>query len=737
MLVRLSYRRKTEVNTSRSRPAVTRKRRGEEGDSTSLRLSTVFRCNLDALMGESGSRRSTLVSRLPIFRRSASKRQDSLPSSPSSGGIGNGVHTSSPSSTNSSSSSTGKRRSLFRTPSISFHSKRSSEPRVDPAQLPQGNGGQAPEAAFQRADDSGRSKTRHSFGFGGHRHKKITRSQTEDFEKASTNRNLFINCISSGTNEGDDSGFLDDYSGSRRSSKHKKQLLPKSFSSHHRFSKHQAHAPEVGKPQDASGDLPKTGTPGSCPGELGESSLQSPMFSEDRTTAVTPSEFIPVTEDSVSEVDPLPVLSPTAPPDDFSLADSTSQAFLAPFPPAADDPPLTPPGVVDPRPDSDIPNVEPAPPTNGEESEPAERGSESGPLPEPSERSGSDPEERLAEQTERKHRNTVFIQEPGKGACCVRPEARTCHLRKPHAGSVCSSVSPYHEVMRMDRRLRSASEGAGGPRLHLNLKDPHYAEGQALLKQRAGSSSSKLGSLDFLNNLGSSELDEDDLMLDMDLSDDQRHRHVSREDSSQSLASCLALLHSPIEPSSDKVLGKEPHGVEFSHRDEFQSELRAAVLRAARLRLCRLAVCDGSSFDRFQGGDPPGSRGPTSLLASDWCFPRDEELAGLEGLPFRLMLQDCTAVKTLLLRLRRTLQESADTSPASSLHSLPISPCSEKSLPFKDPGRDESQFLLLQLKDKDELILRLQSELDKANSAQNPPCQKADKSTQTDLGAPE
>lgn len=30
---------------------------------------------------------------------------------------------------------------------------------------------------------------------------------------------------------------------------------------------------------------------------------------------------------------------------------------------------------------------------------------------------------------------------------------------------------------------------------------------------------------DVLNNLGSSELDEDDLMLDMDLSDDQRHRH--------------------------------------------------------------------------------------------------------------------------------------------------------------------------------------------------------------------
>ncbi|XP_035235535.1 serine-rich coiled-coil domain-containing protein 1 isoform X2 [Anguilla anguilla] len=681
-----------------------------EGNATGkLEMSRCQAAAVDAVMGESGSRRSTLVSRLPIFRRSASKRQDSLPSSPSSGGVGNGVHTSSPSSTNSSSSSTGKRRSLFRTPSISFHSKRSSEPPpVSPAQP-------APEAGFQRAadDGGGRCKTRHSFGFGGHRHKKISRSQTEDFDKASTNRNVFINCISSGANEGDDSGFLDDYSGSRRSSKHRKPLLPKSFSSHHRFSKHLGHAPDAAPPQDAGGDPPKTGTPGSCPGELGESSLQSPMLSEDRTTAVTPSEFVPVTEDSVSEADLLPGLSPGAPPpDDLGPLDPVDRAPFPPFPPlaTADESPPDPPGEADPRPDSAPPSAEPAPPPKGEEPEEGGRESEGGAGPEQSGRGGggggggSDAEERLGEQTERRHRNTVVIQEPGKGAGCIKPEARPCHLRKPHAGSVCSSVSPYREALRSERRLRSASEGAGGgPRLHLNLREPHCVEGPPLLKHRADSSSSKLGSLDVLNNLGSSELDEDDLMLDMDLSDDQRHRHVSREDSSQSLASCLALLHSPIEPSSDKVLGREPRGTESSHRE-----------------------------------GPPREPRPTSLLPSDWCFPREEELAGLDGLPFRLMQQDCTAVKTLLLRLRRTLQESTDTSPATSLHSLPISPCSEKSLPFKDPGRDEGQSIFLLLKDKDELILRLRSELDKANSAQSaPPCQKADKATQTEVGPPE
>lgn len=329
-------------------------------------------------MSESGSRRSTLVSRLPIFRRSGSKRQESLPSSPSSGGVGNGVHTSSPSSTNSSSGSTGKRRSLFRTPHLGFTAKRNSDPRVQPINLnltpaltqttdANGNNQQTITSSVSTGFSEGgrRSKSRHSFGFGSHKQKKISRSQTEDFDKASSssstaNRNVFINCISSsGANEGDDSGFLDDYSGgsnnSKRSSNQKKQLLPKSFSAHHRFSRTSDHhrPPEVNlEPSSSTTITPGAEgvTPGSWPGELigagAESSLQSPMISEDRTTAVTPSEFIPITEDSVSEVDALlapspgvtsdpvcvagPVTDPAPPdpppaPESFSVAISASQ----------------------------------------------------------------------------------------------------------------------------------------------------------------------------------------------------------------------------------------------------------------------------------------------------------------------------------------------------------------------------------------------------------------------------
>ncbi|KAJ4942500.1 hypothetical protein JOQ06_012366 [Pogonophryne albipinna] len=736
-------------------------------------------------MGESGSRRSTLVSRLPIFRRSSSKRQDSLPSSPSSGGQGNGVHTSSPSSTNSSSGSTGKRRSFFRTPSLNLSAKRNSDPRVKPINLnltppltqstdANGNNQQiSTSSSTGFSEGGGRPKSRHSFGFGSHKQKKISRSQTEDFEKASSsssstaNRNVFTNCISgSGANEGDDSGFLDDYSGgsnSKRSSR-KKTLLPKSFSAHHRFSRTSDHhrPPEVNlEPPSSTTITPGAGglTPGSWPGELGaggESSLQSPMISEDRTTAITPSEFIPITEDSVSEVDALPAPSPGPPvappasepgpdvypappesppesppaPENFSLVVSSSQVFFTPAQSSTEKPLLPDTSTANntdyetaislSEPETAVPclplreqSLEERREREEERKEvrdelsaverkelvekrkagyQTETTSESEACVVFSEGCHSNPE-----QSERKARRTRSIQE--RGSFCGCHEPRSSHLRKPHAAaSLCSSVSPYHEVMRMERRLRSSSEGAGGPRIHGNHKDAPGMEGCGLLKHRNNSSSSKLGSLDVLNYLGSSELDEDDLMLDLDLSDDQRHRHVSREDSSQSLASCLNLLPSPLDPSGDRIPGKE-----INQREP-----------------CR----------------------PTSLLPADWSSGlglgrEDEPLPpGLETLPLRLIQQDCTSVKTLLLRLRRTLQESTETSPASSLQSLPISPCSEKSLPFKDPSREGA--LLQQLREKDELILRLHSELESAKAAlKMKDCQMTDHATQTEHMGPE
>ncbi|OBS75625.1 hypothetical protein A6R68_17923, partial [Neotoma lepida] len=275
-------------------------------------------------MGDSGSRRCTLVSRLPIFRKSISRRHDSLPSSPSSGNTA-GVHSSSPSSTNSSSGSVGKRRSIFRAPSISFHHKKGSEPKPEPTDqnLSISNGAQPSHSNMQKLslEEQVKTRGRHSVGFSSSRSKKITRSLTEDFEREkepSTNKNVFINCLSSGRSEGDDSGFTEEQT--RRSLKQStKKLLPKSFSSHSKFSKSVPQSQSKSLVQQPEFSLaitqyqerePVLGRPSpSCSVDVTEhagSSLQSPLLSTDLTTAQTPSEFLALTEDSLSEADAFP-----------------------------------------------------------------------------------------------------------------------------------------------------------------------------------------------------------------------------------------------------------------------------------------------------------------------------------------------------------------------------------------------------------------------------------------------
>ncbi|NXP75685.1 CCSE1 protein, partial [Ramphastos sulfuratus] len=300
-------------------------------------------------MGDSGSRRSTLVSRLPIFRRSISRRHDSLPSSPSSANAV-GIHTSSPSSTNSSSGSTGKRRSIFRTPSISFHNKKGSEQKPDSSgqNVNISNGAQSSPSTFQKLslEEHIKSRGRHSVSFGSSRSKKITRSLTDDFERGkepSANKNVFINCISSGKNEGDDSGFAEEQS--RCSVKQStRKLLTKSFSSHYKLSKPVPESQlgssvqpsrcllEIKSHVESEPVIAKSSLP--CSAEMTEcmgSSLQSPLLSAEITAAQTPSDFVALTEDSVSEFDALPSNGTgSLLTEDFGHVDSTSQVSLNP-----------------------------------------------------------------------------------------------------------------------------------------------------------------------------------------------------------------------------------------------------------------------------------------------------------------------------------------------------------------------------------------------------------------------
>ncbi|XP_054539810.1 serine-rich coiled-coil domain-containing protein 1 isoform X5 [Pan troglodytes] len=698
-------------------------------------------------MGDSGSRRSTLVSRLPIFRRSINKRHDSLPSSPSSSNTV-GVHSSSPSSTNSSSGSTGKRRSIFRTPSISFHHKKGSEPKQEPTNqnLSISNGAQPGHSNMQKLSLEEHIKTRgrHSVGFSSSRNKKITRSLTEDFEREkehSTNKNVFINCLSSGRSEGDDSGFTEDQT--RRSVKQStRKLLPKSFSSHYKFSKPVLQSQSISLVQQSEFSLEVTqyqerepvlvrASP-SCSVDVTEragSSLQSPLLSADLTTAQTPSEFLALTEDSVSEMDAFSKSGSMASHcDNFVHNDSTSQMSLNSAAVTKTTTELTgtvPCAIMSPGkyrlegqcstesnslPETSAANQKEVLLQIAELPATSVSHSESN-LPADSEREENiglqNGETMLGTNSPRKlgfYEQHKAIAEHVKGIHPISDSKiiptsgdhhifnKTSHGYEANPAKVlASSLSPFREGRFIERRLRSSSEGtAGSSRMILKPKDGNIEEVNSLRKQRAGSSSSKMNSLDVLNNLGSCELDEDDLMLDLEFLEEQSlHPSVCREDSYHSVVSCAAVVLTPMEPTIEMKKREEPEFPEPS-KQNLSLKLTKDVDQEAR--------CSHIS------------RMPNSPSA-DWPLQGVEENGGIDSLPFRLMLQDCTAVKTLLLKMKRVLQESADMSPASSTTSLPVSPLTEEPVPFKDIMKDECSMLKLQLKEKDELISQLQEEL--------------------------
>ncbi|XP_024591999.1 serine-rich coiled-coil domain-containing protein 1 [Neophocaena asiaeorientalis asiaeorientalis] len=719
-------------------------------------------------MGDSRSRRSTLVSRLPIFRRSISRKHDSLPSSPSSSNTV-GVHSSSPSSTNSSSGSTGKRRSLFRTPSISFHHKKGSEPKQEPTNqnLSISNGAQPGHSSVQKPSLEEHTKTRgrHSVGFSSSRNKKITRSLTEDFEREnepSTNKNVFINCLSSGKSEGDDSGFTEEQT--RRSVKQStKKLLTKSFSSHYKFSKPVPQSQSISLVQQSEFSLEIAqyqerepvllrGSP-SCSVDVTEragSSLPSPLLSADFTTAQTPSEFLALTEDSVSEADAFPKSGSMASHcDNFGHSDSTSQ--ISPNPAAAtkttDLMGTVPCAIMSPGkyrlegrcsteskslPETSAANqkevllqITELPAMNASDSEihlsadtrrgehtVIQNGETMLATSSPRKLGFYEQHKAIAERVKGIHPISDSRIIPSSGDHYILNKTSYGYDANP-AKVLASSLSPYREGRFIERRLRSSSEGtAGSSRMILKPKDGNVEEVNSLRKQRAGSSSSKMNSMDVLNNLGSCELDEDDLMLDLEFLEEQNlHSSVCREDSYHSVVSCAAVVLTPMDPT-----------IEMKKREElkFPEPSKQNLSLKLTKEIDQEARC-------------PHIRGTPSSPSADWPLPGVEENGGIDSLPFRLMLQDCTAVKTLLLKMKRVLQESTDMSPASSTTSLPVSPLTEEPLPFKDIMKDECSMLKLQLKEKDELISQLQEELDKVQHLQKAFASRVDKSTQTEL----
>ncbi|XP_040274091.1 serine-rich coiled-coil domain-containing protein 1 [Bufo bufo] len=705
-------------------------------------------------MGEVGTKRSALVSKLPIFRRTLSRKQDSLPSSPSSNNTG-GLHSSSPSSTNSSSGSTGKRRSIFRTPSLSFQHKKENDKRYECSQVT--NSSEAAQNALKNLDleEQSKVKLKGSISIPGSCRKKITRSYTENFEgkKEHSHKNVFTNCL--GKSEGDDSGYIEGQT--RRSVKHSsRKLLPRSFSSHYRFSKHGSQCPTV-SPSQLSGCKEETSTEtNSLTAKMSHSttevtdntepSLQSHLVSTDHTTAPqTPSDFT-FMDDTASESDSLPnSTNHHSSKQHFCHPVSTSQNFASPIPSTTED-------------KNDKDQVEDFSHSDGlsltkpkveaivERSESHLSLIGSKPLLPICELSSSNAynvkngigeqhiDKSVFQNGEHSYSTQTFPKrsEPAvyhqRHATSTMPnhhslqgtnriasfETQSAMIHHGHTRvNYASSFSPHRDGRYSERRLRSSSEGtAGGSRMAFKPKEGSSDEGGHFRKQRTISTSSKMNSMDVLNNLGSCELDEDDLMLDLEFTEEQQLRRVCKEDSYQSIASCSAVVfpHMEQESKTNKSKEEEPKMAETTKRNLF-------------LHLPKDSDPDDTKCPRV-------CQVPSSPSV-EWPYAQ-EDCTGLESLPFRLMMQDCTSVKTLLLKMKRILQESSELSPASSTTSLPISPIVEKSLPFKDIMKDDCSMLKLQLKERDELIHQLQEELKAAQTLQPLNVFKQDKYTQTE-----
>uniref|UniRef100_A0A8D0FC08 Uncharacterized protein n=1 Tax=Strix occidentalis caurina TaxID=311401 RepID=A0A8D0FC08_STROC len=398
-----------------------------------------------------------------------SRRHDSLPSSPSSADA-TGVHTPSPSSTSSSSGSTGKRRSIFRTPSVSFRSKRGSEQKPDSAgqNVNISNGAQSSLGTVENLslEELIKSRGRHSVGFGSSRSKKITRSLTEDFEEGRSPQLIRIPVRES-------------------------QSVP-SVQQSRRLLEVKSHAESEPVMADASPPCSAQTTEG-----MG-SSLQPPLLSWDLTAAQAPPEM-----EIVDSAGHSAGVSPVSRASSCSVESNTS--FKTP---AANQTEVLLQAnelhVNDARHIGEINSG-----NAHSETFALQRREEPGTLASKAQglRGGRN------ESTASRHtRETVPVMEP-KIVPCSEPQS--CKTQQGYETNPSKGIfSPYREGRFVEKRLRCPSEGtAGGSRLVIKPKDGNTEELNSLRKREQ----------DVLNNLGSCELDEDDVMFDLEFLEEQHH----------------------------------------------------------------------------------------------------------------------------------------------------------------------------------------------------------------------
>ncbi|XP_065699108.1 serine-rich coiled-coil domain-containing protein 2 isoform X2 [Patagioenas fasciata] len=241
--------------------------------------------------------------------------------------------------------------------------------------------------------------------------------------------------------------------------------------------------------------------------------------------------------------------------------------------------------------------------------------------------------------------------------------------------------------------------------------------------------SSEMNSIDILNNLDSCDLEDDDLMLDVDLPEDSPHdkeecENMSRYDRQDRNAR-----------QHQEGFWKRTPQQRWNAQDHYHLGHTDHYIHGKN-DLNRGSNYLESPVGHFESyGAPNFCQGPRQLVGLA------ENTVMLDEMTLRHMVQDCTAVKTQLLKLKRLLHQNDENVSLQDIAlSVPSSPePQEAESPFKmDDLLNEIRQLKDELKKKDETINQLEHQLatrcNCQKDSQKPrgtTCMYADKFTQT------
>uniref|UniRef100_A0A8C4UJD6 Coiled-coil serine rich protein 2 n=1 Tax=Falco tinnunculus TaxID=100819 RepID=A0A8C4UJD6_FALTI len=240
--------------------------------------------------------------------------------------------------------------------------------------------------------------------------------------------------------------------------------------------------------------------------------------------------------------------------------------------------------------------------------------------------------------------------------------------------------------------------------------------------------SSEMNSIDILNNLDSCDLEDDDLMLDVDLPEDPPHDKEECENMSRF-------------DRQDRNARQHQEGFwKRTPQQRWNTQDHYHLGHTDHYIHSKNDLNRGSNYLESPVGHYESYGTPNFYQAPRQLVGLPENTVMLDEMTLRHMVQDCTAVTTQLLKLKRLLHQNDENV---SLQDIPLS------VPSPEPQEPESTFkmddllneirqLKDELKKKDETINQLEHQLatrcNCQKDSQKPagaPCMYADKFTQT------